>query len=399
MIAKRISVLILLICGFTFMAFIKVLYANPIINNAPQTIGHGSTITISGSGFGAKSNPGPQRWETWENGNAGQTPSQVSSYWTNGDNAKVSTSYNRNGYSQKNMKLSFPSSGGAWFYRGNSEFDKYYINFWIRWKWVDNSADVPSGSIQYQIKFFRLDNSHVINWAMAPTLPGFAVYYPKDGKSYVFWQPKVENAAGNDQVAISDGKLWSDNLPSFNDTTLPVWMNFVMLVDQTNITSTNYKIYLSNKTFSSPYERDTKNGINFNNLYISHRNERLKDIKFGGSVESGGPEYPVTLFVDDIYIDNTWARIEIGDKPQYDSCTHREVQIPSDWSSTKIQFTANKGSFNNDTTLYVYVSDANGTMNSQGFPVKFDSTVTSSSASSSTINAPPPPPGKPYVVN
>ena len=77
------------------------------------------------------------------------------------------------------------------------------------------------------------------------------------------------------------------------------------------------------------------------------------------------------VWVDDIYIDNTLARVEIGDAETWASCTHREVQIPSAWSDTSITFTANQGSFTNGEQVYLYVVDAGGKVNDEGFPITF----------------------------
>ena len=345
--------------------------AAPIINPVTTPVNHGTTLTITGRNFGSKATPAPQRWETWETGEAGQSPNAVSSYWNDGDNSSVSTGQNRHGYSTRSMKVEFPSSGGAYFFRNDSELDKYYVNFWVRWRWVDDESNVPTGAIQYQIKFFRFDNEVKVTWHMAPTLPAFAAYYPSSGGAFVYWQPKVEGASCTGMVTVDAGKTWTDNLPTYGDPRLPAWLNYVVLVDQTDIESVQFRIYASEPDFSAPYELDTKNGVSFANLCAGHEGERFRDIKFGGNVESGGPEWPVTLYYDDIYIDNTWARVEIGDKATYDACTRREVQIPVAWSSTSVRVTVNQGSFENGEAAYLYVSDAAGNLNAQGTPVVF----------------------------
>ena len=37
-------------------------------------------------------------------------------------------------------------------------------------------------------------------------------------------------------------------------------------------------------------------------------------------------------FQGGVYVDNTWARVELGNAPTYDSCTHREIQTPTSWN-------------------------------------------------------------------
>jgi len=74
-----------------------------------------------------------------------------------------------------------------------------------------------------------------------------------------------------------------------------------------------------------------------------------------------------TTYFDDVYLDNTWARVVIGDSSTYEDCTIRETQIPSAWSDTSITVTFNQGSFS-EGTVYLYVIDADG-VPSAGFAI------------------------------
>ena len=67
------------------------------------------------------------------------------------------------------------------------------------------------------------------------------------------------------------------------------------------------------------------------------------------------------LFFDDVYIDKTWARIEIGNKADYNSCTKREIQIPITWNSNSIKFKINQGAFQKGEAAYLFVIDQDGT--------------------------------------
>jgi len=74
------------------------------------------------------------------------------------------------------------------------------------------------------------------------------------------------------------------------------------------------------------------------------------------------------FYIDDVYIDNTWARVELGDSSDYDFCTHREIQVPSAWSSDTITVSANVGSLGGVDELYLFVTDHDGNV-SDGFLV------------------------------
>ena len=68
------------------------------------------------------------------------------------------------------------------------------------------------------------------------------------------------------------------------------------------------------------------------------------------------------------------ARVEIGDNATYASCTHREVQLPTEWADGSVTTTVKQGSFANSATAYVFVVDSNGVA-STGYPITFGATV------------------------
>jgi hypothetical protein len=72
---------------------------------------------------------------------------------------------------------------------------------------------------------------------------------------------------------------------------------------------------------------------------------------------------------DEIYIDNTIARVELGDSPNWSSCNRREIQIPVAWNSSSITVQCNPGAFSSGSTAYLYVMDRNGAVNQNGLAV------------------------------
>jgi hypothetical protein len=80
--------------------------------------------------------------------------------------------------------------------------------------------------------------------------------------------------------------------------------------------------------------------------------------------------------MDDIYADNTLARVVVGNASTYASLTHRELQIPSAWSNSSIAITVNKGSFRDNDCAYLYVIDDNGIVNSNGYKISGDNDCT-----------------------
>jgi hypothetical protein len=101
-------------------------------------------------------------------------------------------------------------------------------------------------------------------------------------------------------------------------------------------------------------------------------------------------------WLDDIYVQkDTQARVELGDKPTWQSCTHREIQMPSSWSNTSITVKVNPGSFSRGKSAYVYVIDSNGNVNAQGYPV----TIGGSGGGVPPVAIPEPPTGLKVINN
>lgn len=71
---------------------------------------------------------------------------------------------------------------------------------------------------------------------------------------------------------------------------------------------------------------------------------------------------------DDIYIDFSGARIEIGNAPSWGACTRREIQIAASWSDTDVLFRLNQGAFSPG-AAWLYVMNENGEVNAAGFPI------------------------------
>ncbi len=74
-------------------------------------------------------------------------------------------------------------------------------------------------------------------------------------------------------------------------------------------------------------------------------------------------------WVDNLYVDNTRKRVELGDNADYNSCTERVIQVPNTtWNDNQIQITVNTGQFSVGSTKYLFVVDENGVA-SDSYPV------------------------------
>jgi hypothetical protein len=61
-------------------------------------------------------------------------------------------------------------------------------------------------------------------------------------------------------------------------------------------------------------------------------------------------------FFDDIYLQfGNQSRVELGDVPVWETCTHREIQKPTAWSDGSVTVELNYGSFTSGQTVYLFV--------------------------------------------
>lgn len=78
---------------------------------------------------------------------------------------------------------------------------------------------------------------------------------------------------------------------------------------------------------------------------------------------NGNQPVGADVYEDDIYLDDTWARVIVTNKGNGNGIldsnkTVREMQIPSAWSGSSITITANRGSFGSSEECYLFVVDS-----------------------------------------
>lgn len=65
--------------------------------------------------------------------------------------------------------------------------------------------------------------------------------------------------------------------------------------------------------------------------------------------------YSAKVWVDEVYIDDTQARVELGDAAQWGDCTERNPQPPIAWTDDEIQVTLNQGRQLTGAVAYAFV--------------------------------------------
>jgi hypothetical protein len=74
-------------------------------------------------------------------------------------------------------------------------------------------------------------------------------------------------------------------------------------------------------------------------------------------------------YFDDVYVDNTFARVIVGNNPSYGLCSIVEPQVPISWSSGEIRVRVNLGALSGG-SAYLFVFDSNNESNATGFEIQ-----------------------------
>lgn len=77
------------------------------------------------------------------------------------------------------------------------------------------------------------------------------------------------------------------------------------------------------------------------------------------------------FYWSEVYLDDTRARVELGDAPRFEDCGHRELQIPEAWSDGQLTIRVRLGTFVEGDPVYLFVVDEQGRA-SGGCPVVED---------------------------
>jgi len=105
-------------------------------------------------------------------------------------------------------------------------------------------------------------------------------------------------------------------------------------------------------------------------MRTTERPNRYEHFQFDQVSNGTGPG-PLWVFYDDIYLDDTWARVLLCDSSLLSMCERREIQIPITWNDSQIEVLVNLGDLNSAAqSLFLYVFSSDGTYNQRGFLVK-----------------------------
>jgi len=360
--------LILILCIFLYpnISYSIETTPSPLVNSVSGTFNHGNYITITGGGFGTKSHANPVVWAPFEEGKAA-ADSNLSS-GTLITNYRVDATSQYNGRSKYNVSNVAKTDGvkTAADLRTQINSNKFFVfarrkfpanlfqnvsNFKTFWAWP-NLLGCTNNSKPYANMIFDYMNGKMnVTYQGGAGAPGGGQILPVgpviDSGEWVTWE-------------IQEKKGTVDNY----DGSLKWWENSILKVSSTP------------KNVTTNYPTDTYCTILFQDFWT--------ETVAGKSYLNNAKDY-----LDDVYMDDTWSRVMIGNASTFNACTHREPLIPTEWSNTSITAYFNQGSFPNGSKVYLFVVDSNGNA-SPGKEIAIGGTASAGDAPKPTVNPNPP---------
>lgn len=340
--------------------------AAPSIGGVSGNLVHGTGIVISGSGFGIKEIAAPLFFDTFENGIEGEQLLENSrwDYAGNTCDVKFSSFPSRSNSSilaAKTRLLAGTYNGKFQTNAFSGQIGRKLISFWVYNHLVNLHA---SGDWQHKMWRIEAGPSHgdypnlsLLQWYDAETGTNSA------GSGWYYEQQQMRASNYNETYHSNPG-IYGEHISRDE------WVNVVVEIQDSSDVDVNDGV-IKIKTF--------RGGIRsigyFDDAVVTRTVSYpgvLSYIKLGYILENGvSPDMEMETTWDDIYVDNSWARVELCDNAIYTATTHCEIQPAISWLTSLIDFTLNQGSFNNGDTAYLYVVDSAGTTNADGFPITF----------------------------
>ena len=388
---------LLVVIVFVSMLF-NLSFATPQITGvleSPQGLVNGATLVISGSGFGNKVPAKPYVWAGFEQGsiqpsNYGQNINWSESAYmvynaTGGVNGGPDAVGVKDDAQPGIWTLAINSNGFNW----NDYGSKIYL-FYDTYKNFCTSGPSSTCPLYINWKIMRIWNLNISFSAPNASSPPYCTLcYPDfymSSSNGAEASEYLENNSNPDRLGydatvyaatyVNGSGVQTD--PSVTDGPIGKWFPQQMILQsnsQANTFDGNLKWYSNGSeiglvpidlrwtTFTLKFRINGSITEAMRRLYIQGVQENVNWL-FTGS--NGTAK---TYAVDNIYIDNTWSRVMVCNSATWSTCTKEDIEIPTAWSNDSITVLLRTGEFSSFSNLYLYVVDANGNVNQNGYPI------------------------------
>lgn len=333
------------------------LMAAPTVTQISGPLDHNATITISGSGFGTKATAPPVVWDN-------ASGSKLSAKW-DGAWPSLLPGYNTDYYSPM-RGIEPPHSRDTRYIAGahaaNTGADSGYDVLVYK---VVSLKSLPANI--YVSYYQRIDDAWHFggdnNLKTFDYSEGAGPYSNKQWYiMYGILHPSSRTDAGI-QWCINGQQLSNPDLNGHN-----AW--FDPAVNPTAGKWSKVEIAIKATAQNDGYVTVWENGHQV--LHYVGPTDKFagtqRTIAVGGYARMQG--FPSNWrYFDDVYVDTSFSRIVLADKPVLSQATILENQIPNTWSDGSISATVNLGKFTQGQAVYLFVVDSNGTASATGLPL------------------------------
>jgi hypothetical protein len=345
-----------------------------VVSGVSGMFSQGGSITITGSAFGSNADGGPMLYDNFDNATgdivtsagAGKEPQihagALSSYtaWVrDGGGDYTSRAITRDNDSLK--------AGSTWHARMN--FDSNLGNFWGLNLHVPHQ--VGTGDELYVTFYFRFTKTHANYGRQIKSM----VWYSGGSNDQGYFNAALGTCQAND---VWRGELLDVAYTGSTGVSAQAingqWVRQELYFKQGAPSTSNGYLY---GAIFSPTGTPSFNPSASGNIVTRTDSLVWSDWYFGGGYyddcnDADFPAFPgeetATIDVDEFYMDDTLAHVEVCDSPTWAGRTKCELQVPTAWSDTSITATFNIGYLSSG-NAYVYVINAGGGVNAQGFEI------------------------------
>lgn len=367
--------------GNVSVGYGKSVGTNPAPTGISDVFENGTTISVTGTGFGTKNGAhvggGPILWDNFEEGTNLASLATTNTNWEayseaddNGPRYRSARSYSGS-LSVGNTTLDIPTSGGfdTVYYDFPRYSDFVFASYKLRMDgWSAPTSGYTNVADFINIKLHRIHRgvgtyySSSYGLSMLSTVasnlnPHYAQahFHGTNDAAGDDWTDKKIQGITNNWFHIEHTRRLST--PDVSDGFEKV--NFFMPVANTLgrvRQSTEYNP-VTNRLSAYPYQNKSF----------------LMGVMYAGFRTNG--DFHVQIYNDDVYLDDTWARVFIGDNITYDNCKFIELQKPVSWTTSSISIVVNTGQFTNGEQAFLFVAGEDGNVNSSGMEITINSQV------------------------
>lgn len=316
--------------------------AEPAITSVDGRVENRQTVQVRGSGFGSKVPAAPILWADFEGGNVNPSSTGQRSAWNSVDNLVVTTENQAPG-SLFNVVGTWDSAAGKRSFSFQVDKSAAQGNWTTIYHYMKRFYNFDTTGNQ---KFWRLgSNSSSNNFVTA--------WHGATGVCLNEGESNVSGVIGGFQGTAPAKNQWH--------TEEFIWQHSggtgLNIDGSPGSGGTGIWEYIRNGV-RNQHRQNVNNGANNLNNLITNNFTDSNHLAADGS----------KVYMDDIYIDDTLARVIIGNAATLTGSTQREIQIPSGWSGSTVDVTIHQGSFMEGDRVFLFVVDSGGRV-SRGFPL------------------------------